>query len=102
MEHTWKIIDLKRTTSNGVVFKVIYTCNSIKDGISQRQTGELELTGSDDSEGFIQYDNLKESDVLGWVAAAVDQTAIETANSASIEETINYLNTKTEAEGLPW
>lgn len=102
MEHTWKIIDLERTISNGVIFKVIYSCNSVKDGISKRQIGELELTGSDDSEGFIQYDNLKENDVLGWVAAAVDQAAIETSNSASIEETIDYLNNKTEADGLPW
>jgi hypothetical protein len=102
MEHTWKIYDLERTISNGVIFKVLYGCNSEKDGIARRKTGELELSGSDSDEGFIPYDNLKESDVLGWLASAIDQPAIEAENAALIQEHIAELNSTDEANGTPW
>lgn len=102
MEHTWKIYDLKRTIADGVVTEVTYACESKHDNIGTRKIGELTVTGSAGDEGFIAYDDLTQSDVLGWIDSNVDKTSIETSNSASIAATITARAARTSSRGTPW
>ena len=102
MEHTWKIYDLKRTIADDVVTEVTYACESKHDNAGTRQIGELTVVGSIDDEGFIAYEDLTQDEVLGWVSANVDESAIETANSASISAQITARAARTSSNGTPW
>lgn len=104
MTHTWKIYDLKRTISTGVVDAITYACESEDSGHGAREIGYLTVTGNPSDEGFIPYDNLTEETVLAWVtgSADVDTTAIETLCSASIASSISASAAITEANGIPW
>ena len=102
MEHIWKIYELKRTIADGVVNNITYACESNLDEIFVREIGDVSITGSPSDEGFIEYDELTENIVLGWVQANVDQSAIETSLSASIARDVIAKEAITEATGKPW
>lgn len=102
MEHNWKIYDLKRTTSDGLVTEVTYACESSYDNVSTRQIGELPLEGSISEPGFIPYEDLTQDEVLGWVSVNIDESAIQTANSASISAQIIARAAITSSNGIPW
>ena len=104
MTHTWKIYDLKRTISTGVVDEITYACESEDSGFGAREIGYLTITGSPSDEGFIPYDNLTEGIVLAWVTGSseVDIPATETLCSASIAMSVSASAAITEAYGTPW
>ena len=102
MNHTWKIYDLKRTIAGGVVTKVTYACESELSGSSTRKIGELAVEGSADDADFIEYEDLTQTDVLGWVDSNIDKSLIETQNSASIASSIIARAAITESNGTPW
>lgn len=102
MEHIWKIYNLERITTTGFVIDVTYACESSYNGTFTRSIGDLLLSGSDSEPGFIPYEDLTESEVLGWVNAGVDEAAIETSNSASIAAMIVAEAAVTSSDGIPW
>lgn len=102
MEHIWKIYNLERITANGFVTEVTYACESSNGSISTRSIGDLTLTGSIEEPGFVPYENLTESEVLGWVNASIDEAAVETANSASIAAMVIARAAITSSNGMPW
>lgn len=102
MVHNWKIYNLKRTISDGIVFEVIYGCESSHENFLTRKIETLFLSGSIDGDNFITYENLTETDILGWVDSNVDKSSIETANSSSIAEDILAKAAITEIDGVPW
>lgn len=102
MEHNWKIYDLTRTISDGVVNKVQYACESNHDSTSTRKIGELNITGSASDAGFIPYTDLTEANVLAWVTGSVNVVSIENENSSSIAANIVAKAAITEAGGRPW
>ncbi len=102
MNHTWSILNLKRTTSTGVVTEIKYQCQSEHDNMIDRQIERLIITGSTSDEGFIEYDNLTEENVLGWVNNLVDTSSIETSLSSSIEDMLEVISQNTSSEGTPW
>jgi len=102
MQHTWKIYDLKRIISDGLVTNITYACESSYDDTSTRQIGDLTLEGSISEPGFIPYEDLTQDEVLGWVSANVDESAVETANSASISAQIIAKAAITSSSGIPW
>jgi len=102
MEHIWKIYDLKRTISSGVVTEVTYACESELSGSGTRKIGDLTLTGSTEDANFIAYEDLTQADVLGWVDSNVDKTVFETENSSSIVSSIAARAAITESNGTPW
>jgi len=102
MTHNWKIYDLKRVTSNGLVTEVTYACESQQDFTATRKVGTLTLDGSPGEEGFIAFDNLTEEEVLGWVNSNIDEASIEVANSSSIATQIRNEALVTESNGTPW
>ena len=102
MEYVWKIYDLKRTITDNVVTKITYACESEFSGSGTRKIGELSITGNPSDEGFIDYENLTEGDVLGWVTGSIDTGAIETLCSSSIAQQIEARVAVTEVNGKPW
>jgi len=102
MNHTWKIYDLKRNITDGVVTKVTYACESELSGSNTRKIGELTVVGSTDDADFVAYEDLTQEIVLGWVTGSVDTASIETLCSASIATQIMVSNAITESNGTPW
>ena len=104
MTHIWKIYDLERTISTGVINTITYACESEYNGFGAREVGYLTITGSSSDEGFIPYDNLTEGVVLSWVTGSseVDVPATETLCSASIAISISASAAITEINGIPW
>jgi hypothetical protein len=103
MTHNWKIHNLKYTISDKMVIRVIYECESSHENISDKKIGQLQLTtGSISDPGFINYENLTEEIVLGWVSSSIDMSSVEALNSASIAGKGNRIDVITTQEGLPW
>ena len=102
MTHNWKIYDLTRLISDGVVTKVDYACESEDAGHATRTVGSFTISGTTDDEGFIAYADLTEEDVQGWVTANVDKSTVEAANAAQIEDFKILAAAVTEESGLPW
>lgn len=103
MNHIWKIYDLTRTLSNGMVSKAIYACESDESGYSTRKIGDMTFTtGSTSDPGFVAYESLTEDIVLGWVTGSIDTTAIEVENSSSIASSITAEANRIKENGTPW
>tara|TARA_R110000744_G_scaffold80494_1_gene158108 strand:- start:2016 stop:2327 length:312 start_codon:yes stop_codon:yes gene_type:complete len=102
MIHNWKIYDLNRVKSNGLVTEVIYACESQQDTTATRKIGTLSLSGSIEESGFISFDSLTQEEVLGWVRNNIDEASIEVSNSSSIATQIRDASLPTEINGTPW
>lgn len=105
MEHIWKINDLSRTISNGVVTKVefgLFSSVGTDPKFEDRKFGEIEITGSPSDPGFVAYNNLTEEIVLGWVNSNIDKAAWEVELSSSLSNQVSNYSAPTHEEGLPW
>lgn len=103
----WNIATCERNVADGGVTVVHWRCNATEtvgtgdDAITHSASsyGTQGLTPDADAEGFVAYDSLTEDTVKGWIwAADVDQTVIETALQAQIDE----LKTPVTSTGVPW
>ena len=102
MEHIWKIYNLKRNLSDGLVTEVTYGCESNYSGSGVRRIGDLEVSGSASDPGFIEYENLTEEIILTWVTGSIDTSSIETENSSSVAEQVARKAAITTGNGTPW
>jgi len=116
MEHTWKIIDMKRDPSSGLVTQI--TCNTetrfhsptipssneheTGSNFFHRSTAEVEITGSPSNPSFISFGDLTEEIVIEWVKGRLDSNAIETSNSSSIAEHVIIATSQLPISGTPW
>ena len=111
---TWKINQMQRTKSDGGVTEVSWECsgiekNSDNEVIAQAiDGGKYTSTYDASASDFIKYDDLKESDVIGWVKSACNAQSDENMKVDAIEKRltdkcaaqITKVNTK--ASGVPW
>lgn len=116
--HEWKVQNMERNTSDGGVSQVwwAYTCSDPdhKGCILSRQ-GRLRFSPDADSDGFIVYESLTESTVLGWVynelaqemsegdnqlTAAEAKQAMEDLGESKVNAKIDRKTSK--ASGKPW
>lgn len=106
MDYTWKIYNLTRTTSDDVVYEVIYGCiattSSYTSSYTHRQASTLEITGSSSDPDFIPYEDLTEDIVISWVTGSIDPLAFKTEVSASLALQINHQNNITKETSVPW
>ena len=101
MTITWKIVNLDRYTSDGLVYCVHWTASATEAsndpekpyGASIVNTQALERGDS-----FVNYDTLTEETVLGWLWGKIDKDAVEAALTAQIEAQ----KAPVTANGLPW
>ena len=103
MEHIWKIYDLSREISTGMVTNVTYACESQFSDWGDRYVGFTGvLTGSVSDESFVTFENLTEEIVLSWVTGSINTTTIESNLSSSIAQRINDVAAITSSQGIPW
>lgn len=95
MTTTWKIAQLDRNTSDGLVTTAHWTVNAV-DG--EDSAGAYGTVGFERGNSFIAYESLTEAQVIAWVKAKLDVAAIEENLAAQIQAK----KTPTTATGLPW
>ena len=88
MEHKWQIRGLVRKTAGDVVCRVNYVCKSTFENHDEIHLGNLKITGSSDTPGFINFEDLTKDEVLAWVTSSIDYQSIQNENSSSISKTI--------------
>jgi len=95
---TWTIANLERNVADGGVTVAHWRVTEVDGDYSASSYGTVGFTPDAGASDFVPYDNLTESDVLGWVWAEVDQAATEAALTADIEAQKNPVS----ADGMPW
>ncbi len=95
MTITWKINNLKRQTSDGLVTVVHWGATAVDGDVSASIVNTQALERGD---SFVSYDTLTEQTVLGWLWTKVDKETVEAALEAQIEAQ----KTPASANGLPW
>ena len=92
---TWRINDMNRQTSDGLVYNIHWSATAVEGDYSASIVNTQALERGD---SFVNYDNLTEETVLGWVWGKVDKEAVEAALTAQI----NAQKAPVVANGLPW
>jgi len=96
---TWTISTLERELSDGGVIVAHWRATDVDGDYSASSYGTCGFTYDASASDFTPYDDLTESQVLGWCwANGVDQDAIEASLAAKIEADKN----PTQANGVPW
>ena len=89
MQTEWRIYNLKRQSSDGLVLEVEYACEMNISGSADYTIGKLTLSGSTADPNFISYDNLTEDIVLGWVTSSINTTIVESDLNDKITNILN-------------
>ena len=92
---TWKINQLERNTSDGLVTTIHWTASAV-DGDYSASINNIQQLKRGDS--FVDYASLTKETVLGWLWTKVDKEVVEAALAAQIEAKKNPVK----ASGLPW
>jgi len=93
-EFNWTIQQLDRKTSDGFVTTAHWRCDATDGEHSAGVYGSAGFTG----DLTIPYEDLTESQVLGWVWESVDKAETEANVLAQIESQ----KAPSTASGLPW
>jgi hypothetical protein len=94
MEFNWYINNLTRNTSDGLVYDVEYTYETIVSGSISRKWGNIEISGSATDEGFVPFEDLTQDMVLGWITGSFDIPTIQTELSSSVSKLVNGESTQ--------
>ena len=92
---TWKINNLERQISDGLVTVVHWGASAVDGDFS---AGIVNTQALERGDSFVNYDTLTQETVLGWVWSKVDKEAVEAALTAQI----NAQKQPATANGLPW
>jgi len=104
--YTWNIQNMKRNSSDGGVFSVRYIVHAT-DSEGKRVTyimGTVDLTPDSTSDSFVNFEDLTENVVLGWVHNAVNRDDIETEvrnKWSSMYPSASGI-TPAQLDGMPW
>ena len=96
----WKVANMERELSDGVVFTVHYTVTRFKDGEQAGAYGSLGFEAPE-PDALIPYADLTEEIVIGWCTSQLGDekvAEIEAALDAQIAEKL----APTKADGMPW
>jgi len=109
--HTETIILMEVLTANtdNIVSKAIVNTNSRDDSnpskyhSSGRESFEISTSGiTTSTAGFIAYEDLNESTVLGWIATPLANSKVKENNEKVITRMIASDNRTSEDKALPW
>lgn len=105
----WSVNDMTHKDSDGGVFLVRWSLTATDGTYSATDAGKINCTPNPSSSDYIQYANLKESDVLGWVYNSLrkgEETAeeakkrIEDERTAKVQGQID--RAAANSNGVPW
>ena len=109
---TWSVSDMTHVDADGGVILAYWSLFAQSDGSggeTATEGGKNSFTYDASGSGFIKYDDLKESDVLGWIYDANkegDETAdeykarIEAERTAKVQAQID--RNAAQSDGGPW
>ena len=108
---TWSVGNLTRIEADGGVIQAVWSlvAQGDEEGEIAQEGGKNRFTYDASASGFIAYDSLNVSDVLGWIWEANkegDETAaeykarIEAERTAKVQAQID--RKATQATGVPW
>lgn len=95
MNVTYKIAQLERQTSDGLVTTAHYRVDAVDGDYS---VGIYGTVGFERGNTFTSYDSLTEAQVIAWAKDKLDVEIIEAGLAAQIEEKKN----PTISIGMPW
>jgi hypothetical protein len=95
---TWKIVDMRRRISDGIVFFIHWQANIEDSGYSSSTFGSVELLEPGEGYDIINYEDLTEEIVIGWVKGVHDVESTENYLKSNIERKKTQVN----VSGIPW
>ena len=95
MTITWTINNLERQASDGLVTVVHWGATAIDGEHGANIINKLTLERGDN---FIEFDQLTQEQVIGWVQSAVGKDTVE----ATLTQMINEQKQPKTLAGLPW
>ena len=63
MVHNYRITELEREISTGIINRISFIVDSLHEEVGERYNGEIEVTGSIDTPGFIEFENLTQEKI---------------------------------------
>ena len=93
----YTISQLDRDTSGGVT-QAHWTVSKTSGDHTASAYGSCTFTPDPTAEGYVAYDSLTEANVITWVQAAIDTTAIE----STLDEELAEKASPTVFSGTPW
>lgn len=105
--HIWSIQSLEQLNNGtGTVTNILYKVHSSDSdsGVSCNTTDKVELIQTENIENFIEYQDLTEEIVLGWVKEKLGQNLgnHEVNNASWINSVVNPPAPRTISKPLPW
>lgn len=105
MRTTWKVANLKRDNTTGLVSELSYLVLFDADGQTVHHFETLFIQGSENDSDFIPFEDLTEDIVIGWVhdlLGADKITEIEKRSKLLLDEKILHTSQSATTEGIPW
>jgi hypothetical protein len=100
--NTWKINQLDRSLPDGLVLTAHWTCSGTDGTYSGSVYGTCSFPAIEPSDpAFIEYEDLTEATVLGWVHAEMGEDQVA-AHEGNVAGQIDKQAAPTQASGLPW
>ena len=108
---TWKINEMQRTTADGGVTEVRWECIGTDEDATAGEAHVYTCTYDASASDFIKYEDLKESDVVGWVKSFCNAQPLDRMKVDAIEKRVaddcatrvaEIEKAKTKSIGLPW
>lgn len=93
----YTISQLDRNTSGGVT-QAHWTVSKTSGDHTASAYGSCTFTPDPTAEGYVAYDSLTEENVITWVKANIDTTAIE----GTLDEELTEKTSPTVLSGTPW
>ena len=85
MTHTWKIHNLERNISDGLILSASWFCRTTLGEHSTRSAKEIGLPYKNPADSdFVSFNDVTEELVLSWVTGSIDTTALYSEHSSSI------------------
>ena len=100
-EFNWRIAQLERNTSDGVVFTAHYTIDAKDEAYSAGAYGSVGLE-QPDPETTIPFDDLTEELVVEWVKEKLGGEEKVEEIEAALQSQLDEKHAPTKAAGLPW
>lgn len=94
---TWKVIDMLRSTADGLVTRVGWQAVATDGVIESAMAGAVDI---ERGETFTPFEDLTEVQVLGWVRASPATAHVEQVLTARVAELAHHRATV--SSGLPW
>ena len=95
----WLVTNMTRETDTGLVYNVQYQVKAELNGQYAVIHKVARLDGGNPSDpNFIPYDDLTQSDVVGWLQANGNQAACE----AELTRMLGRETSTSNSDGLPW